>query len=227
MPSPFPGMDPYLEAESLWPQFQKELVKSLYQTLLPGLVDRYRARVGQRQYTVEQVLFTSVRQEEHAEEFIEVRQRGEGRLVTLVDVVSPTNKTIPAARQAYLAKRHQAKLGGANLVEVDLVLQGQPLLEFSREGLADLDYAVTVTRAARPDRYEVYSATLHKRLPRFRVPLAGDDRDVQVDLQAVFSETFDRRGFAGKIDYHRPPPTTLRPDDRQWVDELLQQRKLR
>src|SRR6266545_5589158 len=104
MPSPFPGMDPYLEDDKLWPGFHHQLVGCLYQILLPGLVDRYRARVGQRHYVTEQALFTSVVREEHQEEFIEVRQRSDGKLVTLVEVVSPTNKTVPSARQAYLTK---------------------------------------------------------------------------------------------------------------------------
>ena len=93
MPSPFPGMDPYLEDEALWPLFHHQLVMCLYQMLLPGLVDRYRARVAQRHYATEQALFTSIIREEHHEDFIEIRQRSDGRLVTLVDVVSPANKT--------------------------------------------------------------------------------------------------------------------------------------
>src|SRR5581483_7100702 len=68
MPSPFPGMDPFLEDEGLWPVFQHQLVTCLYQILLPGLVDRYRARVVQRLYTTEQPLFTSIVREEHREE---------------------------------------------------------------------------------------------------------------------------------------------------------------
>ena len=64
MPSPFPGMDPYLEDEALWPVFHHQLVMCLYQILLPGLVDRYRARVNQRHYVTEQALFTSVVREE-------------------------------------------------------------------------------------------------------------------------------------------------------------------
>ncbi|HEY1376107.1 MAG TPA: DUF4058 family protein [Gemmataceae bacterium] len=135
MPSPFPGMDPYLEADPLWPAFHHQLVAGLYQILLPGLVDRYRARVGQRTYVTEFALFTSVVRDQHAEEFIEVRQRGDGRLVTLIDVVSPANKTTDEGRQSYLNKRADAKAGGANLVEIDLVLQGEPLLDYSRDGL--------------------------------------------------------------------------------------------
>jgi len=49
MPSPFPGMDPYLEDAKRWPAFHHQFVATLYQLLLPGLVDRYRARVLTRE----------------------------------------------------------------------------------------------------------------------------------------------------------------------------------
>jgi hypothetical protein len=220
-------MDPYLEDEKLWPVFQHQLVLCLYQILLPGLVDRYRARIGQRQYVTEQALFTSIIRDEHQEEFIEIRQRSDSRLVTLVDVVSPGNKTGDVGRRAYLAKRTEAKGCGANLVEIDLVLQGQPTLEYSREGLPDWDYAVTVTRASHTEKHEIYSATLQKRLPRFRLPLAADDRDTVLDLHAAFVRCYDQGGFAALIDYQRDPAVRLADDDRQWLHEVLRQQKLR
>jgi hypothetical protein len=220
-------MDPYLEDEKLWPIFQHHLVNCLYQILLPGLVDRYRARVGQRHYDTEQALFTSIVREEHHEEFIEIRQRNDNRLVTLVDIVSPANKLTTAGRQAYLDKRREGKTCGTNLVEIDLVLQGQPMLEYSRDGLPDWDYAVTVTRGTQPERYEIYTATLQKRLPRFRLPLAADDRDTVLDLHAAFTRCYDQGNFASKIDYQREPPTTITDEDRKWLDELLKQQKLR
>ena len=227
MPSPLPGMDPYLEDEGIWPVFQHHLVLCLYQILLPGLVDRYRARVGQRHYVTEQALFTSVIREEHQEDFIEIRQRSDGRLVTLLDVVSPSNRTTSSGRQAYLDTRKDGRNGGANLVEIDLVLQGQPMLDYARENLPDWDYAVTVTRATQPERHEIYTATLQKRLPRFRLPLAADDRDTVLNLHAAFARAFDQGDFAGKIDYHRDPPTSLAPDRREWLNGLLKQHKLR
>lgn len=227
MPSPFPGMDPYLEAEALWPAFHHQLVMNLYQTLLPGLVDRYRARVTQRHYTTEQALFTSILRDEHHEDLIEVRQRSDGRLVTVVDVVSPTNKLTPQGRAAYLERRKEGRAHGASLVEIDLVLQGQPTLDYSREGLPEWDYGVTVTRSTQPERYEIYNATLQKRLPRFRLPLAADDRDTVLDLQTVFARTFEQGGFQAKIDYTKPPPTALDDGDRKWLDEHLKGMKLR
>src|SRR5215467_12496713 len=215
MPSPFPGMDPYLEDEGIWPVFQHHLVLCLYQILLPGLVDRYRARVGQRHYVTEQALFTSVVREEHHEEFIEIRQRTDGRLITLVDVVSPANKTTTQGRQTYLDKRREGRSASSNLVEIDLVLQGQPMLDYSRDGLPDWDYAVTVTRSTQPERYEIYTATLQKRLPRFRLPLAADDRDSLLDLQTNFTRCYDQAGFAGRIDYHREPAVSPKEEARR------------
>lgn len=221
MPSPFPGMDPYLEQEQLWPVFQHHLVGCLYQLLLPGLVDRYRARVGHRHYFTEQALFTSVIREEHQEEFIEIRQRTDSRLVTLLDVVSPANRLTAGGRQKFLDKRREARSQNASLVEIDLVLQGQPMLDYSREGLPDWDYAVTVTRSTQPERYEIYTATLQKKLPKFRLPLAPDDRDTVLDLQLAFNRAFEQGGFAAKIDYRRDPPTTIEDEDRAWIRERL------
>jgi hypothetical protein len=220
-------MDPYLESEDFWPTFHHQLITCLYQVLLPGLVDRYKARVGQRRYVTEQALFTSIVRDEHQEEYIEIRQRGENRLVTLVEAVSPANKTMTAGRQAYLAKRREARAAGANLVEIDLVLQGKPTLDYSRDGLPDWDYAVTVTRANQPDRYEIYKATLQERLPRFRLPLSGDDRDTVVDLHTAFTRSYDQGDFADKINYQRDPVPSLSPEDRQWLDDLLKKQKLR
>jgi hypothetical protein len=225
MPSPFPGMDPYLENESIWPVFHHQLVMCLYQLLLPGLVDRYRARVGQRHYVTEQALFTSVVREEHHEDYIEIRQRCDGRLVTLLDMVSPHNKTTRAGRESYHAKRQEGRAGNANLVELDLVLQGQPMLDYSRDGLPDWDYAVTVTRSTQPERYEIYTTTLQKRLPSFKLPLASDDRETVLHLHTAFTRCYEQGGFASKIDYAQEPPPHVPDEDRRWLRELLRHHK--
>jgi hypothetical protein len=211
-------MDPYLEDEALWPMFHHQLIMCLYQILLPGLVDRYRARVHQRHYVTEQ--------KEHHEEYIQIHQRSDGRLISLIEVVSPANKLTAAGRAAYLDKRQEAKSANANLIEIDLVLQGQPTLEYSRDGLPDWDYAVTVTRSTHPERYEIYTATLQKRLPRFHLPLADDDRDTVLDLHTAFTRCYDQGGFAAKIDYRREPPVPLDDEDRRWIDGLFAEKRL-
>src|ERR1700761_3157461 len=116
MPSPFPGMDPYLEQAKFWAEFHSHLMNTLFQAVVPGLLERYRARVLERVYTLEQVLFTSVSRQEHREPYLEIRQRTDHRLVSLVEVVSPSNKTSAASRQQYLDKRHDAQKHKANAV---------------------------------------------------------------------------------------------------------------
>jgi hypothetical protein len=222
-------MDPFLEHPKMWAPFQHQLLASLYQILLPGLVDRYRARVGSRTYTSEMALFTSIVREDHAEEFIEVRNRSDGRLVTLIEVVSPANKTTTEGRAAYLEKRRDTAAQRAGIVEIDLVMQGNPTLSYSRDGLPEYDYAVTVTRATAPDRYEIYTSTMQKRLPKFKVPLAPDDRDALMDLQAAFARAYDIGNFATTIDYagNPHPDVPLSDAHMQWIEQALKVQKLR
>jgi hypothetical protein len=227
MASPFLGMDPYLEDDKRWPAFQPLVVHSLYQMLLPGLMDRYRARIGERDYASEEALFTSIVRSEHKEAFIEVRQRSDGKLITLVEVISPANKLTAEGRRVYLERRDEVRRMNTNIVEIDLILQGQTLIDHPREAPPTWDYAVVVTRWTHPDRYEIYSATLPKRLPRFRVPLASDDRDTVLDLQAAIMRAYDQGDFHKVIDYSRDPATRLSDENRRWLDERLKEEKLR
>jgi hypothetical protein len=218
-------MDPYLEDEALWPDFHRQLLAVLHQVLLPSFpAQRYLVVAGSRQYTAD----TSQGTPDHHENYLEIRGGdGDGRLVTLVDLVSPANKQTTAGRQAYLEQRRQARESLANVVEIDLVLRGQPTLDYSRENLPDWDYAVTVTRAPPSERHEIYCSTLQKRLPRFRLPLAADDRDTALDLQTAFSRCYQEGNFGGRIDYGRDPSVPLDEEARRWLDTLLTQQGLR
>jgi hypothetical protein len=216
MPSPFPGMDPYLEDEARWPDFRHHLAVILERHLSAWLSSRYTVHRAERQFQ------DGLR--EQREEYLHVRERAGGRVVTLLDLVSPAHKHTEAGREAYLATRREARETGASAVEIDLVLGGRPLLDYSRDGLPAWDYAVTVTRDTHPERYEIYTSTLSKRLPRFKVPLAADDRDAVLDLQAAFAAAYDAGSFAGRVDYGRPPGVSLGDEQRTWMAEVLRGR---
>lgn len=49
MPSPFPGMDPYLE-DQVWPEFRNNLISEIQAVLVPHLRPRYIARIEERVY---------------------------------------------------------------------------------------------------------------------------------------------------------------------------------
>jgi hypothetical protein len=53
MPTPFPGMDPYLEHPVLWPDVHNGLIAELRNTLAPQLHPRYYVALEERTYLVE------------------------------------------------------------------------------------------------------------------------------------------------------------------------------
>lgn len=48
MPSPFPGMDPYLEDPAFWPDFHHRFITCWADVLADNLPDSYEARIGER-----------------------------------------------------------------------------------------------------------------------------------------------------------------------------------
>ena len=227
MPSVFPGMDPYLEDTKRWPTFQQQFISALGDALQPALSDKYRLRLGHRHYQLEQVLFTSIVKEEQQESFVEIRQKSSGdKLVTLIEMISPANRTHPEGRKRYEQRRNEARNEGAHIVELELVLQGQTCLEADLSTLSEQQYVCSVTRAIRPIKHELYGTLLTKRLPRIRLPMLADERDLVLDVQALVNRVFDRC-FDGQIDYQLDPPVPLSDADRRWMDHLLRTQKLR
>lgn len=52
MPSPFPGMDPYLESPERWPDVHQCLITYIADALQPQVRPRYYARMGERVYVI-------------------------------------------------------------------------------------------------------------------------------------------------------------------------------
>src|SRR5262245_39599863 len=53
MPSPFPGMDPYLESPAFWPDFHARFINYWCEALSDRLADHYEARIDERVNLVE------------------------------------------------------------------------------------------------------------------------------------------------------------------------------
>lgn len=215
-------MDLFLEDPRVWTEFQQALIGSLSEFLLPisKPESRYEVQIGERRYRVEESQPESNPTGEQHEQFIEIRNRSDDRLITLIEVVSLANKRTANGREAYLTTRKEAIAEKASTVEIDLLIQGQPTLTYSREGLPEFDYSVSVTRTTQSDRYEIYTSMIQKRLPKFKLPLASDDRDALLDLQTIFTQAYDRSGIAKRIDYQQDPVVQLSEVGRRYLAEL-------
>src|SRR5438128_6578023 len=53
MPSPFPGMDPFLEDPAIWPDVHNSLIAGIRDRLAPALRPRYVVRLEERTYLSE------------------------------------------------------------------------------------------------------------------------------------------------------------------------------
>src|SRR4051812_16461482 len=149
MPSPFPGMDPYLESPDLWPDVHHALISAVQEQLTGQLRShRYVARVELRTFmfapddpasevyvipdariverdskgaiparttvgggtavaevvTTPGIDVTGLAVKSARDRFIEIRDPANRHVVTLIEIVSPSNKVVGSAgRRAFVA----------------------------------------------------------------------------------------------------------------------------
>lgn len=165
---------------------------------------------------------------EEREPFVEL-VHGDGEVVTVIEVLSPTNKTTGEGYRQYRQKQEQILNSPVHLVEIDLLSSGLPTLAIPLVELLLLPahrYLVSVRRS--PQLLgEAYPIPLQRRLPRLRVPLRAPDDDVILDLQGVFDRCYDNGGYADLVDYSQPPPVELSDTEAAWMAEMLREKGLR
>jgi hypothetical protein len=165
---------------------------------------------------------------EETDRWIEIRDTT-GRLITVLELLSPSNKLESDDRDRYLRKRRTFVSGGVNLVEIDLVRQGAtvfpvPIPHVLRE--AGAGYGVCVFRVAQPATREVYPIGLRERLPVIRVPLRPADPDAVVELQPLIDQCHER-GRYHLLNYQVEPQPPFPPEEAAWIDEVLRAHGLR
>jgi Protein of unknown function (DUF4058) len=147
---------------------------------------------------------------------VEIRDVAERRLVTCIEVLSPTNKRGPG-REEYASKRYQILSGTAHLVEIDLLRVGT---RFPTQPLPAVPYFVFVSRAEHRHDVEVWPIPLEEALPSLAIPLLDDDT-VLLNLQQALAVIYDIIGYDELVDYMKPPPGPLTPAEAMWVEEQL------
>lgn len=258
MPSPFPGVDPYLEHPDFWPEVHHRLITAIAIALGPALRPKYRVAIEKRIYlsdaddsdcvgipdvTVferpptaspstatatlphsEPITVTVPILEEAREGYLELREVGTNRVITVIEILSPKNKRTGKGREEYENKRQEVLRSASHLVEIDLLRAGR---QMPIKGGTNTDYRILVSRANRRPRAQLYAFTVRESIPPFLLPLQPGDAEVYVELQPLFAEIYDQAGFDLSIDYTQPPVPRLKEDDAVWANALLQERGVR
>jgi Uma2 family endonuclease len=164
-----------------------------------------------------------VRRELPKERWVEIRH-DDGRLVTVIEIASPANRS--SRRLEYLTKRADYLAAGVNVVEIDLLRTGRRLLDMTEEqlrdefGPAEETYFISATRSFDPDRLEVYACPLREPLPCIHIPLRYPDLDVPLDIQLLVNRCYET-GRYWKLDYTAPLTPPPSEEDARWIAERL------
>jgi hypothetical protein len=151
------------------------------------------------------------------------------REVISPELLSPTNKNPGNGRDLYLEKQEELLGSKTHFIEIDLLRAGQHTVAVPPDGVQETewDYLVCLHKGGWRNKFHVWAGPLAKRLPRFAVPLAGDDADVVVDLQALLNQCYDAGRFADRLDYRAECPPPLSRKNAKWLDEWLRKKKPR
>ena len=168
--------------------------------------------------------------EEH-ENYVNILDLQSGRaVVATLELLSPTNKAPGKGRRAYQRKQRSVLASHTHLIEIDLLRQGEHALAVPlalMRGQPRYDYLACLHRAHSGPRYAVWPRTIREVLPCVAVPLAASDGDIALDLQAVFTTTYEDYAYDRDRDYQLEPDPPLRLEDAAWADALLRGHGLR
>ncbi len=251
MPSPFPGMDPYLERPGVFHDFHQSYVPALRDQLAAQVAPKYFVRLDLEIYVQETEqprgefigrpdfhvreggarasLRTSakvallepedvtVETDAVKHSVIKVIDALSMKVVTTIEILSPTNKKAGKPRRKYLRKRERILESNTHLVEIDLLRGYRPM---PMSPLLPSDYRIFLSRASARPNGKVWRFGLRDRIPNVPVPLKGGDPDATLDLMADLHRVFDGAHYGDYI-YAQPPEPPLTAEDATWAKEVL------
>jgi hypothetical protein len=155
--------------------------------------------------------------EEAIEQRIEIRRFPDRELVTVVELLSPSNKQPPGER-LYLEKHFELIHQSVHLVELDFLIGGKRLPVDA--DLPPGQYFAFVSRAEWRPMSDVYAWSIRDPLPTIPIPLMAPDPDIPLDLAAIFQTVYQRARYERSIDYKAPLGLPLSPEHRAWAEAI-------
>jgi hypothetical protein len=251
MPSPFPGMDPYLEVPPFWNDLHATMIgviKGTLQKLVPaqyavwsdvyvwlhepdaatrrGRPDDFltsRASTGRAGALANlpapsTAILPAVRRE--GNKYLKIKEVEGDRVITVLELLSPANKTPGDEYDAFLAKRNDYLATKTNVVEVDLHRTGKRM-PMGEPAPPPADYYAFVSREADFPHTAIWPFSVRDRLPEIAIPLKPEDGFIMLPLQACFDAAYDQGPYRKVVDYTRPPRGPLKNDDAAWAEALF------
>jgi hypothetical protein len=198
-------MNPYLEQESAWHDFHTSFIAQIRTVLTPQVVPRYFVKIEETRSDAERA------------RYLEIRDRKLRELITVLELLSPSNKRAGPDRERCEAERHELMASTVHFVGIDLLRGGRRM---PLRNPIDCDYCVLVSRAERRPEAGIWALHLRDRLPEIPVPLRTGEPDVRIDLQQILHSVYDTASY-GLYIYGGQPVPRLSPEDAAWAEQFL------
>ena len=175
--------------------------------------------------TTEPVTFRRVAERQTLRYVRIVDLKNNHRVVTVVEFISPANKT-PAGKEQYRRKQNELIDGGVSLVEIDLLRRGEWVIAsdfMSYPARLKAPYRICVTRSTALLDGEAYAACFSVPLPSIRIPLRATDADISLPLQKLLNQAYENGRYGSILDYDQQPEIGCSPQQWEWIQKRLDQ----
>jgi Protein of unknown function (DUF4058) len=159
--------------------------------------------------------------DEIEETFLTIQEVSSRKLVTAIEVLSPTNKKTKKPRAQYLDKRSEFLQAKVNLVEIDLLRAGRPMP--LKDGVPSSDYRILICRPRLSRDADLYYFSVRIPIPVIPIPLLPGDVEPNLELNEILHALYERAGYELSIDYQQPPRPPLRTEDTFWAAPIVAQ----
>ncbi len=148
--------------------------------------------------------------------WLTIRDSQTRRVVTVVELFSPSNKSPGDDREQYLRKRRRILRSAAHLVEIDLLRGGERM---PVDDAPESAYRVLVSRRPQRPDVQVWPVGVRQPLPPIPIPLHTDEPELALDLKPLIDAVYDGGAYRHQLYAGRPSPL-LPADDATWAAEI-------
>jgi hypothetical protein len=250
MKCPFPGMDPWLEQPSLWPDVHNRLVAAVSDALTPLVAPRYYVALERRTYLLQPDDLVLVGRPDVA-----VVSRSPRRPAApkdeVVGVLDVEVRLSDEVGENYLEIRDVETESLVTVLELlspgnKLHAKGREDYERKRSYILDSlsslveidllragepmpvsprpppsDYRMLVSRGWMRPKGRLYTFGLRDPIPALPIPLAKGEDEPELRLNEVLHALYERARFDLRLHYERPPAPPLADEDAEWARQRV------